>query len=217
MPGISLSSKRSFQSEEVQSICNMVPSPSGQPDILVWRGSANGVFTVKSAYHMENEKQLCSRGESSVAPQWSWVWQKLWRLHVPTVVKSFLWRVCHNSLPTRDNLHKRKITMDPLCPICGLFSEIIVHVVWSCSAATMVWMECSRRVQKLSLMETDGLLLAEKLMTLLDDIELELVLFLLRRLWLRHNTVVFGGILTPPLQLFTQSTEALEDFRLAFP
>jgi hypothetical protein len=109
----------------------MVPSPMGQPDFLVWRGSTNGVFTVKSAYHMENNKQLCSRGESSVFSQGCWVWQKLWRLHVPAVVKTFLWRVCHNSLSTRDNLHKKKITMDPMCPICGLFPETIVHVVWS--------------------------------------------------------------------------------------
>jgi hypothetical protein len=118
-----------FWPEEVKSICGMVLSPMGQPDFLVWRGSTNGVFTVKSAYHIENNKQLCSRGESSVFSQGCWVWQKLWRLHVPAVVKTFLWRVCHNSLSKRDNLHKKKITMDPMCPICGLFPETIVHVV----------------------------------------------------------------------------------------
>jgi hypothetical protein len=34
-----------------------------------------------------------------------------------------MWRACQNILPTKDNLVKRKIIQDPLCPICGLEPE----------------------------------------------------------------------------------------------
>ncbi|GLT63983.1 hypothetical protein SLA2020_365040 [Shorea laevis] len=52
-------------------------------------------------------------------------------------------------------------------------------------------------------------------MSLLDDADLELVLFIARRLWLRRNSVVFGDSLTPPLQFVQQCNEAFEEFRLA--
>lgn len=112
-------------------------------------------------------------------------------MNVPTVVKNFLWRVCNNSLPTRDNLYKKKITIDPLCPICGLVPETSVHALWSCSAVLAVWMECPRKIQKLSIMESDGLLLIDTLMSLLEEVEFELVSFIARRIWLRRNSFVF--------------------------
>ena len=37
------------------------------------------------------------------------VWKKLWRLEIPNVEKNFLWRACHDILPTRENLLKRKV------------------------------------------------------------------------------------------------------------
>ncbi|GLT53662.1 hypothetical protein SLA2020_269190 [Shorea laevis] len=52
-------------------------------------------------------------------------------------------------------------------------------------------------------------------MSLLEDVDLELVLFIARCLWLRHNSVVFGDSLTPPLQFVQQCTEAFNEFRLA--
>jgi len=37
----------------------------------------------------------------------------LWSLQVPRALKMFLWKVCHNALPTKENLYRRKITKDP--------------------------------------------------------------------------------------------------------
>jgi hypothetical protein len=46
----------------------------------------------------------------------------LWQLQVPNANKNFMWRACHNILPTRDNL-MRKIITDSRCPICGIEVE----------------------------------------------------------------------------------------------
>lgn len=75
-----------------------------------------------------------------------------------------------------------------------------------------VWQECTRKVQKLSLRESDGFPFIENLMSLLEDVDLEQVCVIARRLWLRCNTVVFGGSLIPPIQLVHQGYTELDDF-----
>lgn len=49
----------------------------------------------------------------------------------------------------------------------------------------------------------------------LDDDNLELVIIIARRLWLRHNTFVFGGDFSSPFQLLQQGLSLLEEFREA--
>jgi hypothetical protein len=44
-----------FSPEEAQLIQSLPPSSMDQPDVLIWRGSDNGVFTVKSAYYLQME------------------------------------------------------------------------------------------------------------------------------------------------------------------
>jgi hypothetical protein len=51
------------------------------------------------------------------------IWKVIWNLKVPKSEKHFIWRTCHDILPTQDNLMRRKIVRDPLCPICGLEVE----------------------------------------------------------------------------------------------
>ena len=49
-----------------------------------------------------------------------------------------VWRACHNLLPTKANLFKRRVTDSLLCPICNLEDESVEHVVWSCLATSDV-------------------------------------------------------------------------------
>jgi hypothetical protein len=55
-------------------------------------------------------------------------------MNIPNVVKVFLWRAFINALAIKSNLYKRKITEDPLCPICGVEVETTRHALWSCLA-----------------------------------------------------------------------------------
>ncbi|GLT70005.1 hypothetical protein SLA2020_421100 [Shorea laevis] len=66
-----------FWPDEAKRICSMALSPSGQPDRLVWKGTSSGVFTVRSAYHIEVERSRCLLDESSIAPTMKLVWQKI--------------------------------------------------------------------------------------------------------------------------------------------
>lgn len=144
-----------FREEEMEKICSMTICPRTQQDRTVWVGNKNGDFLVRSAYHLAHE--LCSREVSGyyntdcLTP----LWKQIWRINVSRVVKLFLWQPCKNILPTKENLFKKKITNDLLCPICYLEVETVGHALWSCSAARDVWLESNVSIQK-SCSKEDG-------------------------------------------------------------
>jgi hypothetical protein len=204
-----------FTETEANRICSLAISPGGQPDKIIWRGTSSGMFTVRSAYHLEKERCSRDHGESSTAFGFQKIWPTIWKLHLPGVVKSFLWRVCNNLLPTKLNLLKKMITSDPLCPLCGLCTESTGHAIWGCNSAKAVWMECSRKIQKLAIDEDDGLLLFWKLFDTLEEEDLLLVSCLARQIWLRRNSIVFGGTLSSPTHMVKSTMDFLTEFHAA--
>jgi hypothetical protein len=121
--------KNMFREEEIKAINSIPLSSTNQQDKKIWRGTANGLFSVKSAYHLAKEIEDRQTAECSMGLQNSDVWKLIWKLKVPNVEKNFIWRACHDILPTRDNLVRRKVLTDPSCPICGLEAETPIHLL----------------------------------------------------------------------------------------
>jgi hypothetical protein len=71
----------------------------------------------------------------SSTPSTTSIWKALWKLKVPRAVTMFLWKACKNILLTKENLLKRVISLDSLCPICSRESKSVGHVLWSCLAS----------------------------------------------------------------------------------
>ena len=90
-------------------------------------------------------------------------WNMIWRLKVSRVVQHFLWKACNNILPTKENLYKRRITIDYLCPLCRNATETVGHIIWSCESSKDVWAECCHSLQKCSSDEEGFLKILEKL------------------------------------------------------
>lgn len=63
------------------------------------------------------------------------VWKAIWNYKIPNATKMFMWRACHNLLPTKYNLLRRGVVLDALCPICGKDDEIVKHILWNCPPA----------------------------------------------------------------------------------
>ena len=122
--------------------------PSLPPDKLVWRGTTDGIFSVRSAYHMGMENTFRGRGSASSVSLENRIWKVIWNLEVPNSVKMFMWRACNDLLPTKCNLVKRKMVEDCICPCCYREEETVVHVLWSCPAAQDVWGSGSMIFQK---------------------------------------------------------------------
>jgi hypothetical protein len=71
-----------FSPDEAQLICSLTPNPSGQADKRIWVGTASGLFTVKSAYHLQKELVQRAQGECSSDSGARQVWTKIWSMRV---------------------------------------------------------------------------------------------------------------------------------------
>ncbi|KAK6121094.1 hypothetical protein DH2020_045187 [Rehmannia glutinosa] len=104
--------KQMFNPHDAERICRTYINPRLLPDKRIWSKEKSGRFTVRSAYHLAVEKwsdTLALASSSTGNP----AWKKLWDLRVLPKIKQFLWRVCTDSLPTKDNLRRRGLDIDP--------------------------------------------------------------------------------------------------------
>jgi ribonuclease HI len=125
----------------------------------------------------------------------------------------FLWRACHNILPTKDNLLKRGIVQDSSCPLCYQATETVGHILWECPSSRDVWGSSSRRpIQKA---QVDGVCFREIFEGILSRFCLAdvcLVAVLSKKIWMRRNSVVHGGIFAHPNQLVQEAENLLTTF-----
>ncbi|XP_030477324.1 uncharacterized protein LOC115694334 [Syzygium oleosum] len=134
--------KEIFQEEVVNQILLIPISTTPVEDKLIWTGTKSGDYTVKGGYNrirmtdsMQDNNNLAS---SSYQPPRN-LWTSIWQLPVYPKIRFFLWSLCQNALPTRENLYKRKCVPDPLCPICRNHPETTEHLFLLCKWTTQVW------------------------------------------------------------------------------
>ncbi|KAL5843878.1 hypothetical protein ACOSQ4_009836 [Xanthoceras sorbifolium] len=105
-------------------------SSSRCADSLFWHFDELSNYSVKSGYWVGmNSFSIASGFSLSSSESW---WKSLWRMNIPPKVKVFLWKACHNWLPTFSVLTAKKLPVDVLCPVCKLASESVGHTLWFC-------------------------------------------------------------------------------------
>lgn len=201
-----------FTEEEVKVITTIPISCTNQEDIQISRGTMNGNFSVRSAYYIQQELIASASAEGSSGSGKTELWKEIWGLSVPNVEKNFLWRACHDILPTRENLWKRKVISDPLCPVCGIEVETGFHILWNCPSAMDVWSLCSVKFQKSSFQGPRFMQVVEGVFKKCTQEELQQFVGIARRIWLRRNEVVHGGGFTHPSVILQQSLRAIAEF-----
>ncbi|KAL9679418.1 hypothetical protein QQ045_017278 [Rhodiola kirilowii] len=100
-----------------------------------WKHSSNGLFSVKTAYHLIKKTDIQAKGgpvEQSDKTEIHKFWKKLWVAKVPNKVKNFWWRLYYNSLPDARNLLRRGIDLESRCRVCGWRIETALHVIIDC-------------------------------------------------------------------------------------
>ncbi|XP_059454932.1 uncharacterized protein LOC132185136 [Corylus avellana] len=218
-----------FDTEEVRAIASILISGVGNnPDVRVWRGTDFRMFFVRSAYHLAMElehrsKLECSRRmeeseiwrECSRRMEESEIWRVLWQLQMPNSDKNVLWRGCHNILPTRDNLLKRKILTDSRCPFCGIEIEAATHILWSCPSASDVWGTREVFFQKFHSSGADFLQLVEEMYKKGDVEMLTVFARQSKNIWMRRNGVIHVEAFTNPNDLVRITNQVMVDFSQA--
>ncbi|KAM6558899.1 hypothetical protein CsatA_028138 [Cannabis sativa] len=115
-------------------IWKIPPSNGNSSDTWYWTKEDNGLFTVKSAYKLQQE----IKGVNEMAAN-SGFWKQLWQLKLPPKVLNFLWRVSTNCLPTHFQLRVRHVPINTSCPFCNAAPETSLHVLVRCRFAQDCW------------------------------------------------------------------------------
>lgn len=136
-----------FLEDEAEVIRSMPISPLPSKDQLIWRGTKNGIFFVRSAYFLEKDI-LASKEWGPSQPAGCLDWKECWSLKIPNVAKLFLWKAMHNLLPNKMNLINKGVVQNTLSPICELEDETVEHILWNCLSAHDVWGIGPIRLQK---------------------------------------------------------------------
>ncbi|KAL4363202.1 hypothetical protein GQ457_04G035220 [Hibiscus cannabinus] len=106
-----------------------VPPPSldDTSDMVAWRCTPTGVFTVASAYEC-----LLNASWDACEPKWACIWS----LPVTQRIRMFLWLVLRQRLLTNGERVRRGISSNPSCSCCGCYNESILHILRDCPPTT---------------------------------------------------------------------------------
>ncbi|KAM5553802.1 hypothetical protein ABKV19_025832 [Rosa sericea] len=120
-----------FQVEEAEVILNIPLSSRAVSDRLVWKLERDGKFSVKSAYRLSFTNSNCR--SSFTLPVNGGFWKKLWKVMVPNVAKIYIWKVCHDILPSLERLVSKCVVLESqLCVLCGVSVESTLHICRDC-------------------------------------------------------------------------------------
>ena len=123
-----------------------IPLGRSMSDIWAWSGERHGLYTVKSGYRLlaaaEAQQRDFRQGKATHSnhsgdPRW----QKLWKSKVPPKVRVFWWRIIHDYLPSKANLHRRHIDPLSICDTCGARDETTFHALVECTYARLFWVK----------------------------------------------------------------------------
>ena len=182
-------------------------------DSLIWKENSKHEFTVKSAYKVAMRLRQQTEIEHSRAQEDRKWWKMIWAMNVPPKVKSFMWRACSNILPTRENLRRRKVQVDPRCELCCQHAETCAHLLWECPFARNVWAMVRGRVQKCSNEVQDFFHLFRMLGTKLPKEEMEIWATLSWAIWNARNKVYFEKTQAHPKAIMDGALATLETYK----
>ncbi|XP_010431723.1 PREDICTED: uncharacterized protein LOC104716077 [Camelina sativa] len=117
--------------EDIPHIKNIRPSITGADDVLTWIHTKDGLYSVKSGYHVQRKLSHNTIQDKPFA--------RLWKQNMPQKIKHFWWRCLHNVVPTAENLKKRRMLKDDTCQRCGEAPETINHLLFQCRISKEIW------------------------------------------------------------------------------
>lgn len=127
-----------FHDDDVQHVLMTRIPQSGVKDIVAWTGTVSGEYSVKTGYQYwsmqnpVNTGRLISEG-----------WKNLWNVKVPHKFRTFLWRICNNTLHVRNVLRGKGVNTTIICPMCESDVEHLLHLFFDCPYAKECWVKAN--------------------------------------------------------------------------
>ena len=133
--------RQMFPSTQAEAIMDIPLSQTETQDKLIWGGTKEGTFTVKSATLLAREmaEAKSQAHQPSCSGDYDGRWVRIWNASATPRARNLCWRACHDALPTCVNLHKRGVEVDVYCPVCGARYETTSHIFLDCEFAMDFW------------------------------------------------------------------------------
>ncbi|KAK5836255.1 hypothetical protein PVK06_012029 [Gossypium arboreum] len=103
-------------------IYNLPILHNGINDSLTWTQNPHGCYSSKSAYSWLSLRRI------GFGPH-RMVWRVIWKLKMIPKIKVFSWKICHNILPTYDNIARIRPDFSTACPRCNSGEETLIHAM----------------------------------------------------------------------------------------
>ena len=184
-----------FEPASAQAILALPIPQRRRPDKLIWIPDAKGAFSVKSVYKANHNFSITTSLNEAQ-------WKGLWKIKTTERIRTLIWRMATNSLPTKDILNQRFETFNSSCVLRGNEAESICHLFFTCPIVRAVWFEScwgfrtnSQNVQSSG--DIIKLILAPLPSTTTSDVESWYVssamTFVVDGIWNLRNRAVFQG------------------------
>jgi hypothetical protein len=109
-------------------IVKQIQLVDGMEDSIVWRWTANGEYTTKSAYSIQFEGSF---SKLRIMP--------IWKANAEPKCRFFAWTLMHKKILMANNLTKRHWSCDPTSKLCRIHPKTPTHLCKDCSFTKQVW------------------------------------------------------------------------------
>ncbi|KAF7843689.1 reverse transcriptase [Senna tora] len=127
-PPINIPFLHEHASREIASIfISLAPNTE---DILAWKFSKDGDFSIKSAYNSTFPPNQTTNTNLS------WIW----KTDSHPRENHFLWQTYHKGIPTAKKLNSINCLPSPICRLCNSSEETIIHLLRDCNIIKPIWL-----------------------------------------------------------------------------
>ncbi|XP_058757456.1 uncharacterized protein LOC131630719 [Vicia villosa] len=199
----------SFSPDDAKKIVSIPLSRLPNDDKLVWHFEKSGEFSVKTAYHATCSFKTSLLPGPSISACHS-LWKLLWKAPIYAKQRNFLWRVAQDILPTRGNLVKKGMIIDPLCPFCFSGIENVQHLFMECHFAKQVLFASSVGYRIPNCMDVNYWI--QSILECGDTHSVQVLCVCLYKIWAATNLIVFQGKTVCPMAVAGSVSDCVQDF-----
>lgn len=181
-------------------------------DLLIWNYSSNGLYTVRSGYHIA--KDLGESSSNGVKCGFGTRLTKFWNLKLPNKIKIHVWKILFNAIPVRVNLINRGVDVDRVCPCCRVGPGDVHHLFWY-----FILQQKSGKCLLFGSLYQDLLNggIADLFQWVSDhgkDGELVVFVLICWSLWTKRNQVVFQGKIIDHEDVLARANKTKESYKI---
>lgn len=190
-----------FDDQAVQVIMKIQVNNDQVADRLCWKHTSSGDCSSKSVYkHLMAASHMTHTAIPSLTLN---LLRKSWaEKFIPPKVKTFMWRLLQNALPTANNLHARISEIQNSCARCNM-TETSVHLFFHCAFARLSWhiSDFNLNIQIIDNMNSVPDILAIILATCPFPSALQKLSILLWFIWIARSDFYFKKKIWEPVQV----------------